>query len=264
MDPTIRRILHVDPIWSVYALADLYPPFAAHSRWQAVQTEQEAGVLLLYGEFAPYVLFVTGDPTAVAQVLEMAELPEQVYFSVPEHLYETVSRWYDNHQDHRSMMRMVLRDGPTNGADMGQARPLDLSHVQPLRDLYAHGGPFTPDYFTPLQVENGCFYGIFDSAGSLAAAGGTHVVCRPEGVAAIGNVYTRPDCRGRGYARQITSAIVAGLGRKGINTIVLNVDQRNRVAHQLYQTLGFADYCAFVEGVARRRSDPGSIPNRQA
>ena len=78
-----------------------------------------------------------------------------------------------------------------------------------MRVLLAHGGPFTPDAFAEYQVKQGVFFGVEDGAGGLAAVGGTHIVDYTSGVAAIGNMYTRPDCRGRGYAGAILGAIVA-------------------------------------------------------
>ena len=118
--------------------------------------------------------------------------------------------------------------------------------------LYALGGPFTPDAFAPTQVAEGVFYGVAGEDGTLLAVGGTHIVDRTGGVAAIGNMYTHPAARGRGFAGAILAALVQTLRGEGIHTIVLNVDQRNEAGLRLYERHGFTIHCPFVEGKAIR------------
>ena len=60
------------------------------------------------------------------------------------------------------------------------------------------------------MIESGVYYGVLEGS-SLVAAAGTHVFAPDEGVAAIGNVYTRRDQRGRGFAACVTSAVAARL-----------------------------------------------------
>ena len=135
---------------------------------------------------------------------------------------------------------------------------------------------FAPDGVAVYQLDDGYFIGIEQVNGALAAAGGTDIVFRadfPEpserkeslpkcgdglnrfiarGVAAIGNVFTKPDLRGRGYARAVASAIVTALRADGYGLIVLNVDKRNTAARSLYEKLGFATPCRYLGGGAAR------------
>lgn len=134
------------------------------------------------------------------------------------------------------------------------ARRLAAADVPLVRALLAHGGPFTPDAFAEYQVNQGVFFGVEDGAGGLSAVGGTHIVDYTSGVAAIGNMYTRPDCRGRGYAGAVLGAIVAEVRANGATTIVLNVDQRNTGARRLYEQHGFTVHCPYIEGVATVRT----------
>jgi predicted GNAT family acetyltransferase len=69
-------------------------------------------------------------------------------------------------------------------------------------------------------------------------------------VAAIGNVYTRRDRRGRGLSGCLTSAVAAEILRLRIPVVGLNVSQRNSAAIRVYERLGFAAHCEFVEGPA--------------
>ncbi len=83
---------------------------------------------------------------------------------------------------------------------------------------------------------------------------GTHLVSRDEGAAAIGNVYTRRDRRGRGLSKRVTSAVLDAL--EGIGTIGLNVRADNPAAIRVYESLGFARHCPFIEALATGWRDP--------
>ena len=67
-----------------------------------------------------------------------------------------------------------------------------------IEALYAAGGPFAPDAFSPAQVVEGVFFGLEIPAldqmrrGTLIAVAGTHLVAPTWGVAAVGNIYTHP------------------------------------------------------------------------
>lgn len=245
--PRIREILRVDPIWSAYALADLRADLLPFCRW----TVAGEGLVLVYTGLQPPILLTVGEPGDVADALAQAELPEDAYLSVREEHLPALARWYDV-QIRRVMVRMALGqeiDLIPTGQPLRRLVPADVPRIEAL---IACGGPFAPDGFAPYQVADGFFFGVEDGAGGLAALGGTHILNFEEGVAAIGNVYTRADCRGKGYARAITSKIVAQLRAAGLPTIVLNVNSENTIARKLYDSLGFVEHCSFVEGSVKR------------
>jgi ribosomal protein S18 acetylase RimI-like enzyme len=112
--------------------------------------------------------------------------------------------------------------------------------------LYAFGGG---DAFQPEEVDRGVFYGI-KQAGQIVAVAGTHVVSDKGHIAALGNVMTRPDQRGHGYATTTTSAVCAELIDRGITTIGLSVARDNLSAIRVYEKLGFKKVVPFFEGIA--------------
>jgi len=129
---------------------------------------------------------------------------------------------------------------------------LGVDDVPALLRLYADGDASgeSPDFFYPSMVTDGVFFGVYERD-ALGAAAGTHLVSREEGAAAIGNIYTRRDRRGRGMGRLVTSGVLATLA--GIETIGLNVRADNDAAIHLYESLGFVRHCQFYEGLAKRR-----------
>lgn len=254
----IRQLLLRDAIWSVYALADLQPAFAPYCQWQVVQKEIGAAVLLLFTALQPPILFVFGQDEAVAAGLATTILPERVYVTIRAEHCTLLSEYYTWVEAPHPMVRMVLHAQPASGktptVSPGMAHPttpavvrLTPADAEAINTLYQQGGPFTPDYFDPYQLDDGVFYGVKDEQGALSAVGGTHIIAWQEGMGAIGNMYTHPAHRGKGYARAVLGAIITELAARNVTAIVLNVDERNAVARGLYERYGFVPYCTFVE-----------------
>jgi RimJ/RimL family protein N-acetyltransferase len=67
---------------------------------------------------------------------------------------------------------------------------------------------------------------------------GVHAVSRQFGVAAVGNIATRPALRGRGYAQRVTAALCTALVGDGLQ-VGLNVGADNAAAIAAYRRVGF-------------------------
>ncbi|MFZ2359773.1 MAG: GNAT family N-acetyltransferase [Anaerolineae bacterium] len=281
----LHAFLQRDPIWAAYAIGDLEP---AHFDWCTWRVAEDAagrlaGLALLYRRLDPPVLLTVGETAAVAAILEQMALPEQLYISArEEHLPLLLAR-YDFSADRvRPMLRMAVTAETFRAVAItepsARLRRLNSADVPAIQALIALGGPFAPDAFTPSQVDEGVFVGLSvlprtdspvsegvfvglsvlprtDSPGSAAspllAVAGTHLVAPSWSVAAVGNVYVHPAQRGRGYGALVSSAVTAELLQRGL-LVVLNVDQNNPAAINLYRQLGFAVHCPFVEGIGRR------------
>ena len=133
------------------------------------------------------------------------------------------------------------------------ARRLDKSDLPALRELYDDGRACgeSPDFFLESMVVEGVYFGAWE-AGELVAVAGTHVLSLAEGVAGIGNVYTRRGRRGRGLSGLVTGAVARELVRLGIAHVGLNVDRLNSSAIRVYGKLGFEESCEYQEGIAER------------
>lgn len=251
---TIRRILAIDPVWSAYALADLQPAFLPYTHWTVGQSVDGDGLVLLFTALTPPILVTIGPAAAVAAALAQTALPEQIFISAREEHYAPLAAFYDFGDRLHSMWRMVPQTKAQVAMPLvdGLVR-LNFAHGEQLEKLYASGGEFAPSFFDRYQLQDGVYFGVTAETGALLAAGGTHILARQEGVAAIGNIYTRPDQRGKGYAGTIFQAIVTTLQAEGFSNIFLNVDQRNATARKLYERYGFTVYCPFIEGTGLKR-----------
>jgi ribosomal protein S18 acetylase RimI-like enzyme len=251
----VRQILAADPVWATYALADLQPHLAADCTWLASTTGE--ALVLIYRGLQPPVLVTAGDPAVLADLLPEAadRLPAAIYASIREEHLSVVTAYYDLQSDLRPMRRMYLVDPAAILAAAGQGDhqvvPLAGAAAGDVLKLLEQGGPFTPDAFSPAQMDAGVFCGVY-AAGDLLAVGGTHVVDYDQGIAAIGNMYTHPAHRRRGCSAAILRAIVCELCSRGVTQIVLNVDQRNPGAQALYEAHGFVVHVPYFEGKANR------------
>ncbi len=258
----IRRILNQDPVWAAYGLADLQPTYAPHCQWYTSATRADVGqegVLLLFTALEPPILLTVGASTAIAALLAEAALPEKVFISARHDHVPLIEAYYCFDRPAAGttsahMLRMAFRhpaalaDLPLSAAE--RLGPADVPHIE---QLLTHGGPFVPDAFEAYQLDEGIFFGIREAGGALVAVGGTHIVDWQEGIAAVGNMYTHPGQRGKGYARLILGAIVKTLQQGGVQNIVLNVNTTNSTARRIYEQYGFAVHCEFAEGIGIKR-----------
>ena len=158
----------------------------------------------------------------------------------------------------RLMWRMVMEPWVASG-DRSAVTRLVAGDVPALERLYADGESSgeSPDFFYPSMVSDGMFFGVYEDH-ALAAVAGTHLVAREEGAAAIGNVYTRRDRRGRGLGRAVTAAVLRELN--GIETVGLNVRADNDAAIRVYESLGFVRHCEFHEAIAISECPSSRVP----
>jgi GNAT superfamily N-acetyltransferase len=259
-DPAeIRAILHTDTAWSVYALGDLAPAHFALATWLRSGGDPPA-LLMFYRGFAPGVLFAIGEAAHVQGLLDELRYDGDFELHIRPEILPLLRDRYD-FPDLIPAWRMVLPAGGYRPAPVGDGVRLGPDDVPALERLYADGRATgeSPHFFLPSMVAEGVFFGTHEG-GELTAAAGTHFVLPREDVAAIGNVYTRRDCRGRGLAGALTSAVVNELRRLGIATVILNVHGRNPAAQRVYERLGFVRHCDYYEGLAVRRREPPAPP----
>ena len=250
----IRRILTQDRIWSAYAIMDLQPVFAPLCHWGVGESADGEGVALLFTGLKPDIVVTVGAAEAVRQALGKLPLPEEIFISARLEHYPALAEWYDFPEEAYQMQRMKFVDTSKVALpQMSNLRRLGLADSDGLKALYAHGGEFAPTFFDPYQLQDGVYFGIHNDAGELVAAGGTHIVDRQEKIAAIGNMYTRADQRGNGYASTIFQAVAATLLADGFADIFLNVDIDNHNAHRIYLRYGFVDYCRYLEGTGVKK-----------
>jgi ribosomal protein S18 acetylase RimI-like enzyme len=260
----ILGFLERDRLYAAYAIGDLEQGLFEACTWAGAEWDGRLGALaLFYHGLDPPALFLmtapsprgegwggsgySGEP-ALRAVLNGLPGPRTVYITCrPEHM--DLAREFYDWEMVVPMWRMALPDGAFRPVDGPPCQRLTADDGAELAAFYAKAGAVA---FGLSQVGRGVYYGL-RIRGRLVAVAGTHLASCTYGVAAVGNVYTEPEHRGRGYATKVTGAVVAELLDSGIADVVLNVGRENRVAARIYERLGFQRYCAFLEGQAERR-----------
>jgi ribosomal protein S18 acetylase RimI-like enzyme len=239
--PEIRRRLLADREWSLYALADLDDGMFEHCDWWA----RGESLALVFRALTIRPIFVLGDAPSTRELLAALTEPSG-YLNLKPHQVEAAAGIYDFRERHE-MQRMFLDDFQPAP---GKSERLTVEDSHQIERLYAtgDGGGIA---FAADQLQTGFFRGIRRS-GELVAVAGVHVASRNEGVAGIGNIFTRPDCRGQGLARIVTSAVAIALREAGIPMIGLNVEHTNAAAIRVYERIGFRSHFTYYEGMADR------------
>ena len=237
----IRRLLNTDRDWSLFALADLDEGLFEHCDWWTLP----GALVLVFRAISIRPIFVLGDAAPVRRLL--AALPDESgYLNLKADQLEAAEGLF-RYRERHEMRRMILDTFAPRAGETVVLGPADCGEIERLYATGDGGGIA----FAPFQLETGLVRGI-RREGELVAVAGVQVASKNEGVAAIGNIFTRPDCRGKGLAQVVTSAVARAVQQTGIQTIGLNVETTNTAAIQAYERIGFRTRFSYFEGPVER------------
>jgi ribosomal protein S18 acetylase RimI-like enzyme len=253
--PTIPKIPHIedrqsiasrlekDRIWTAYAIADLDPLYSANAEW-FVGEDNEALTLVFQGYSLPIVFCVenTAPPASMQDEIDSILCPRKRCIIAKPDATEWIRSRYRVLSE-RTFVRMNLRPEHFRPPANHAAIRLNSAHLDLVKELY---GESTPEFFLDSMLDKGVYYGLSEN-GQLLAIAGTHVLSTDHKVGGLGNIFTRPDKRNRGYASLVTAAVAQHLLKMGVTTIVLNVMKENDAALRVYKRLGFEAHCRFLE-----------------
>lgn len=257
-DAEAEAVLSQDRVWNSFALADLLPPFREYSQIAVARQSEGAGcaACLVLRHPALTVISPYGAPEGVAAILAQIDLPERALLQAQEAHLPLLQRYYRFLPGERALLRMSVSAAtflPPEPAPRAKPELLTLADLLALQALYGH---FPETHFRDDLLGHGVFYGV-RSGDQLLAAGGTHVVAFEYGLAVLGNIFTHPDARRRGYARAVTTVLVADLLARGCRDVVLNVMAENSPAITLYTSLGFQTHSRYWTMEAERITAAG-------
>ncbi|MGE5597391.1 MAG: GNAT family N-acetyltransferase [Hyphomicrobiales bacterium] len=248
----VRELLRPRIEYTAYALGQLEPGLFERTKWYWARGDTGVGLVLHSRGGLGDATFLMGDVGAVSAILSIHPGPAHTYATCqPQHLDE-LQRVY-RLANQQPMIRMaVTREEfqPATGIETITLSGVDIRRINAL-----YGSEGGASYYIPEHIDAGVYRGVV-TEGRLVAVAGTHVVSRHEGVAVVGNVFTHPAYRGRGYAGAATSAVTEDL-LNYCDYVVLTVDPLNSPAVHAYRRLGYREVCQLVEASAARRDPAG-------
>jgi RimJ/RimL family protein N-acetyltransferase len=180
-------------------------------------------------------------------------LPERFYAHLGPEALAVVADAYQV-QPHGTHHKMGLADPSRLAAvDTSGVVRLSPADAADLEALYRTSYP--GNWFVPRMLQTGCYYGVRRGAGLVCAAG-VHVYSARYRVAALGNVTTHPDLRGRGLATAASARLCQKLVQDGVACIGLNVKADNTAALSCYRKLGFERVAEYGEYTLERKRSP--------
>ena len=231
---TCLRWLARDPIRNLMLLGDLYPPLIDASEvYIATDDEQIVGAGSLFRGFSiPSVVTTEGEPAVQKALLRRicgCLDTEWITLSTPalSSIFCQFGKRIHSHTECQMLLRKHI-PAPVKPARFIQGREFDL-----LDRFYNERHT---EAWSPLMFDMGPYYGVWYN-GELVAAAGVHFVT--PFIAQIGNVFTHPEYRGRGFATAATMSVIQQLRRMGIQIISLIVAADNAPAIRIYERLGF-------------------------
>ena len=249
---SIEAFARLDLPLHIYEIGDLDPFFWPYTKWYGLRGDDGAlrALTLLYSAPSHTVVLAFGrdDDRAIEELIERLRprLPARFYAHVSPGVADRLRpKWQLEH--HGTYLKMVLSDrsklGPIPVDDVVR---LGNADHDALKDLYARAYP--DNWFDARMLETGHYFGI-RAGDRLACVAGVHVYSPRYRVAALGNVTTDPEHRGRGMARRATAKLCRAL-LNSVETIGLNVGKDNAAAIACYRCLGFSSVATYDEYMA--------------
>jgi len=241
----IERYLRLDTPLHIYEIGDLDDFFWGHTTWFAAADEERIHSLaLLYSGCALPTLLALAEPVGepLRGLLQSISglLPRRFYAHLSPGLSEVLAGLGPDGfhlEPHGAHCKMTLA-GPQrlSDPDTSAVEPLSSADLPQLQQLYRDSYP--GNWFEPRMLGTGCYYGS-RLGGQLVSAAGVHVLSRRYRVAALGNVATHPQFRGRGLAQAACARLCRSLLGMAVDHIGLNVHEDNTTAIRCYERLGF-------------------------
>jgi ribosomal protein S18 acetylase RimI-like enzyme len=247
---TIETFLRSNVFLNIYSLGDLDDFFWPYTTWHALA--DEAGIraiALIYTGGSLPCLHVLGEDYKSVYMNELLHclvpiLPKRFHAHLMLRAENILEELYCLQPLGRHE-RMALTDKSLlANLNTSRAERLSVSDLDEMMSLFEKAYP--GNYFEPKMLETGQYFGIRES-GELVSVAGVHVYSIRYKVAALGNITTHPDYRGRGYGRIVTGQVCKSLLSDGIDHIGLNVKADNVSAIKCYEKLDFEAISSFGE-----------------
>lgn len=233
----------------IYSIGDLDDFFWDYTTWYGLKEEGKikAVVLVYSGTSMPVFLALTDELGHMEDLIFsiMHLLPPQFLAHVSPGVEDSLKRYRLKSCGEHYKMALKNR-GLLNTVDTSFVIQLSKEDLGEIEALYKKSYP--NNFFDARMLETNLYYGIRTPSGLVSIAG-IHVYSKKYKVAALGNITTHPDFRGKGFATAVTAKLCTSL-LETVDHIGLNVKADNKAAIQCYRNIGFEIVCHYEECIA--------------
>jgi ribosomal protein S18 acetylase RimI-like enzyme len=234
----IYSFLSKSPEIQLYLIGDLDDFFWPHTEWYVLyENEEILSVALLYSGMNPstLLLFYENDPSPHTQLISVikSRLPEKFNVHLSSGLIDIFGK-ENIITNYGQNLRMILARAPEFVRDKN-IRRLTIHDLPAMLDFYSEAYP--DNWFDGRMVDTGKYFGYFNRT-ELTGIAGVHVYSADYRIAALGNIATHPDHRGKQIAFKLTSVLCCDLV-KNVDIVGLNVKSDNLAAISSYRKAGF-------------------------
>jgi len=237
----IEAFLRKNVFLNIYSLGDLDDFFWPSTNWYALtNTTWIKAMILVYtgGSLSCLHALTEGENIHYMEELLLSLIstfPKRFYAHLSLGLEGTLGKHYTlkSHGKHYKMA--LTKESALSRIDTSEVIALSMSDLNEIVSLFQAAYP--ENWFDPRLLDTNQYYGVRVS-GKLVSLAGVHVYSRRYRVAALGNITTHPEYRGKGYGTAATARLCKSLLHE-IDHVGLNVKVDNASAIRCYKKLGF-------------------------
>lgn len=243
---------------NIYQLGDLDDFFFKFTEWFGLY-ESEGGepeqVALLYkgSELQVLLAFCDGKTDQMKILIEKikADLPDKFYAHISPGLKDALLNDHEYESGGRYLKMYLTKDKMEDhikDSSDDNIRRMNASDLDDILKFYEKNYP--GNWFDKRMLGTGKYFGYFDND-KIAGISGIHVYSKEYKVAALGNITTGIEYRGKSVCTKLTSALCSDLFET-VDLIGLNVSESNVAAIRCYEKTGFKEYAGFEECMFRK------------
>jgi GNAT superfamily N-acetyltransferase len=251
----LEQFLRKNTALNIYQIGDLDNFYWNNTAWYGLKENNSLKSVVLLYQAPPFKVLLAlapEDETGYLKRLLMslsADLPGKFYAHLSPGIEKIFETEYDL-ESHGKYQKMFLTDSDR----LSHFESNDIVHLnnKDLNDIFnLYKESYPENSFDPRMIETGMYYGLKIN-NKLVCISGIHVYSEVYKVAALGNITTHPDYRGKGYGQRVTAHLCRVLLTK-VNAIGLNVGQDNIPAIKCYRNLGFTKAAPYLEYMIRKK-----------
>ncbi|HHE37047.1 MAG TPA: GNAT family N-acetyltransferase [Candidatus Cloacimonetes bacterium] len=243
----IQNFLQKDIYLHLYSIGDLDDFFWKNSTYFGlISNDKIKAIILLYkGLQIPTILALDQNIEHLWELFKQIKhlLPNRFYAHFSVGLEKNVNEFF-HLESHGKHYKMALKNPvKLEKFDCSQTISLSNQNRDEIQNFYKTSYP--ENWFDPKMLETGQYFGI-KVKNRLVSIAGIHVYSKKYKVAALGNITTHPDFRGKGLGKIVTAKLCQNL-LKTVDHIGLNVASDNYPAISVYKKLGFEIVSSYEE-----------------